>query len=192
MKSWKLSLKKWFWHKIKSKAKVKNLRHASLEKNVIETSVKFHYWGANIKRDIHVHMGGGGWGGSPCHIIRNGNVALLILRNGNVTLSIFILSHMRRFCVCSLPTMSTVFCVFLKKNICKEILQGNPLVFQYYTWQKYINRSNNVIDRDISNDNNITLIKVIIVIIITDILAILCSYTLEKRVNKNSYDSISW
>ena len=37
-----------FWNKIKTKAQIKILRHASLKGNVRSTSLKCHYWGINI------------------------------------------------------------------------------------------------------------------------------------------------
>ena len=43
-----------FFDKIKTKALIKSLRHASLKSNVKSTSLKFHYCGINIKRDIDV------------------------------------------------------------------------------------------------------------------------------------------
>ena len=43
-----------FFNKIKTKAQNKILRHASLHRNVKSTSLKFHYCGINIKRDIYV------------------------------------------------------------------------------------------------------------------------------------------
>ena len=43
-----------FCHKIQTKAQIKNLRHASLDKDVFYTYVKSGMCRLNIKRDIHV------------------------------------------------------------------------------------------------------------------------------------------
>ena len=43
-----------FCHKIKTKAQTKNLRHASLDKNVLHTHAKVYTRRLNNKRDIHV------------------------------------------------------------------------------------------------------------------------------------------
>ena len=39
---------------MKTKTEIKILRHASLEENVMNAYIKFHYWEANFQRDIHV------------------------------------------------------------------------------------------------------------------------------------------
>ena len=43
-----------FYHKIKTRASTKNLRHASLDKKGLYTYLKFRTCRLNIKRDIHV------------------------------------------------------------------------------------------------------------------------------------------